>query len=229
MELIKLNNIEKIYGEKENKVTALNKVNLSVNKGELVAIMGSSGSGKSTLLNVIGLLDKPSNGEYILEGNHTNKFNNSSLAKIRNKYFGFVVQSFALINDYTVTENIEIPLEYAKVKAKERRKIIKNLLSKLGLDDKSDKTPKELSGGQCQRVAIARALANNPEVILADEPTGALDQKTGQDVMNKFISLNREGKTVIIVTHDPKIARLCDRIIEIEDGKIIRDNKNNHS
>ena len=225
MELIKLTNIEKTYGTGNNKVVALKDINLEINKGELIAIIGASGSGKSTLLNLLGVLDVKSSGEYFLEGRNITDLNTSELAKLRNKYFGFVVQNFSLINDYTVFQNIQIPLEYRKVKFKERKEIIDKLLVKLGLEEKKNKTPKELSGGQCQRVAIARALSNSPEVILADEPTGSLDQKTGQDIIDNLISLNNEGKTVIIVTHDPSIAAKCNRIIKIEDGRVVEDRK----
>lgn len=221
MEIIKLNNVNKIYSSKQNKVNALNNINLNINKGELIAIVGPSGSGKSTLLNIIGTLDKITDGQYLLKNQQVEKLNISQLSQVRNKTFGFVVQHFALISEYTVFENIEIPLEYAKVKYKDRKEIINSILRKLKLDDKINKSIKELSGGECQRVAIARAIANDPEIILADEPTGALDQKTGQDVMNIFKNLNREGKTVIIVTHDSKIADQCNRIVKIEDGIII--------
>ncbi|MBP2032889.1 putative ABC transport system ATP-binding protein [Clostridium algifaecis] len=220
MEVIKLKDVTKVYHSKNNKVNALNNINLTVNKGELIAITGPSGSGKSTLLNVIGTLDKITYGEYILENRKVDTLSASEVSRIRNKTFGFVVQHFALISDYTVFENIEIPLEYAKIKRNDRKLLINEVVVKLNLDDKINKNIKELSGGQCQRVAIARAIVNNPEIILADEPTGALDQKTGQDVMNIFKDLNKEGKTVIIVTHDYKIASQCNRIIKIEDGYI---------
>lgn len=221
MSLIELNNVHKIYGANSNKVTALHDLNLNINKGDLLAIIGPSGSGKSTLLNIIGTLDTVTKGEYLLNNKNINNLSKSQLCKIRNKTFGFVVQHFALIGDYTVFENIEIPLEYAKVKLKDRKSKIENLLVKLEIQDKMNCITKELSGGQCQRVAIARALANDPEVILADEPTGALDQKTGQAVLDIFKELNKEGKTVIIVTHDYKIANQCTRIIKMQDGNII--------
>lgn len=221
MPLIELNNVHKIYGSNSNKVTALHNLNLKINKGELLAIVGPSGSGKSTLLNIIGTLDTVTQGEYLLDGKNINNLNKLQLAQIRNKTFGFVVQHFALISDYTVFENVEIPLEYAKVKFKNRKSKIENLLVKLEIQNKINCNIKELSGGQCQRVAIARALANNPEIILADEPTGALDQETGQAVLNIFKDLNKEGKTVIIVTHNHKIAEQCTRIIKMQDGNII--------
>lgn len=223
MELLKLLNIDKTYGKGDNKVQALKNINISINKGELIAVVGTSGSGKSTLLNLLGFLDRPTNGKYILENRDVSTLKGLELAKLRNTHFGFVVQNFSLINDYTVFQNIQIPLEYAGKRLKNRHKIVNELLFKLDLQDKKNKTPKELSGGQCQRVAIARALANNPEVILADEPTGSLDQKTGQAVLDILKQLNSEGKTIIIVTHDPKIAAQCTRIINIEDGIIKKD------
>ncbi|WP_147566241.1 ABC transporter ATP-binding protein [Clostridium tyrobutyricum] len=221
MEIIKLKNINKVYNSKNNQVNALKDISLTINKGELIAIVGPSGSGKSTLLNIIGTLDKITDGEYLLRDEQVEKLNNHQLSRLRNKTFGFVVQHFALINDYTVSENIEIPLEYGRVKHSERKILINKVVEKLSLTDKINKNVKELSGGQCQRVAIARAIVNDPEIILADEPTGALDQKTGQDVMNIFKNLNKEGKTVIVVTHDSKIAGQCNRTIKIEDGRIL--------
>lgn len=223
MEIIKLNNVNKVYSSKNNKVNALNNIDLIINKGELVAITGPSGSGKSTLLNIIGTIDKMTSGEYILENKRIDKLKSNEVAQIRNKIFGFVVQHFALISDYTVYENIEIPLEYAKIKNNNRKLMIESIVSKLGLKDKINKNVKELSGGQCQRVAISRAIVNNSKIILADEPTGALDQKTGQKVLDIFKDLNKQGKTVIIVTHDFNIANQCDRIIKLEDGYLKED------
>ncbi|HCL4549347.1 ABC transporter ATP-binding protein [Clostridium botulinum] len=223
MEIIKLNNVNKVYSSKNNNVNALNNIDLIINKGELVAITGPSGSGKSTLLNIIGTIDKITSGEYILKNKRIDKLKSNEAAQIRNKIFGFVVQHFALISDYTVYENIEIPLEYAKIKHNDRKLMIEDIVSKLGLKEKINKNIKELSGGQCQRVAISRAIVNNPEIILADEPTGALDQKTGQKVLDIFKDLNKQGKTVIIVTHDFNIANQCDRIIRLEDGCLKED------
>lgn len=223
MGLINLKNINKKFGIKDTEVLALREVNIEINEGEIIAIVGASGSGKSTLLNIIGTLDNQTTGEYILENKNLKELNKYDLAKLRNKYFGFVVQHFALINDYNVYENIEIPLVYGKVKGNERRKIINQVLTKLDIQDKINKKPTQLSGGQCQRVAIARAIVNNPKIILADEPTGALDKETGEHVMKIFKDLNKEGKTIIIVTHDLSIASQCSRIIRIEDGMIIKD------
>ncbi|RXI48502.1 ABC transporter ATP-binding protein [Clostridium tetani] len=225
MEILKLNNISKIYGMNNNKLNALKDINLTINEGELIAIIGASGSGKSTLLNIMGTLDNSTSGEYMVDGKDINNLNSADLARLRNKYFGFIVQNFALINDYTVYENIEIPLEYGKVKSKDRKKIISETLDILSMKDKMNKTPKQLSGGQCQKVAIARALVNDPRIILADEPTGALDRKTGQDIMEILKKLNRQkGKTIIMVTHNLELATRCDRIIKLQDGKIVEDN-----
>lgn len=226
MEYINLRNIKKTYGKGDAKVAALKDISLKVHIGEFIAIMGASGSGKSTLLNILGCLDKPSEGEYTLNGANITSYSNRKLAKIRNKTFGFVVQYFGLLDDYTVYENVNLPLEYGKTPRRERKKLITAVLEKLGIIQKIKATPKELSGGQNQRVAIARAVVNNPDIILADEPTGALDKKTGEEVMKLFKSLNADGKTVIIVTHDEKIAQQCNRVIKIEDGQIINDTIN---
>lgn len=221
MELIKLNNISKVYGEKDNKFYALKDVNVTINSGELIAIIGPSGSGKSTLLNIIGTLDTYTNGEYILKKENIGGLNGRKLAKYRNSTFGFVVQHFALINEYSVYKNIEVPLKYANISKKTRKERINSVLKTLELEDKSSKYPTQLSGGQCQRVAIARALVNNPDIILADEPTGALDSKTGSVVMDIFRNMNKEGKTVIIITHDENIAKQCNRVIKIIDGQLV--------
>lgn len=223
MVIAELRNITKVYGKAGAKVEALRGINLEIQKGEFIAIMGASGSGKSTLLNILGCLDKATGGEYILNNLNINSYSNRKLAKIRNKTFGFVVQYFGLLDDYNVYENVNVPLEYGRAPRRERKKLIYSVLEKLGIENKVKATPKQLSGGQNQRVAIARAIVNNPDIILADEPTGALDKKTGAEVMQLFKKLNEDGKTVIIVTHDEKIAQQCKRIINIEDGKIISD------
>lgn len=220
MELINLKGIIREYGSGENIVHALRGVDLSINSGELIAIMGPSGSGKTTLLNILGCLDSPNLGEYILNGINITKLKQKDLASIRNSKFGFVVQSFALVDDYTIYENIKIPLDYNSNKVKNKKLKIKEILKMLSIEEKINKYPTELSGGQCQRVAIARALVNNPDIILADEPTGALDKEIGEQVMGIFKEINKSGKTVIIVTHDLNIASQCSRIINIEDGKI---------
>jgi putative ABC transport system ATP-binding protein len=223
MSLIKLDNITKEYGQGDAKVVAINDISLTINKGEMIAIMGASGSGKSTLLNIIGCLDVITNGSYKLNNNEIGNFNNNKLARVRNKIFGFVVQYFALIDDYTVYQNISLPLEYSKVNRKERNDKIIKTLNMLNIIEKRNKLPIQLSGGQNQRVAIARAIVNNPDIILADEPTGALDKNNGLEVLKLLKELNDEGKTVIIVTHDEKVAKVCKRLITIEDGKIEND------
>lgn len=220
MELIKMKSIERFYGTGENKVNALRGLDLSINNGELVAIVGPSGSGKTTLLNILGCLDSPNKGEYFINNIDVSNLNQKELANIRNSRFGFVVQNFALLDDYTVYENIKIPLDYSNIKIKDKKEKIINVLKKLNIEDKINKYPTELSGGQCQRVAIARALVNNPDIILADEPTGALDREMGQQVIDIFKEINNDSKTIIIVTHDSNIASQCDRIITIEDGRI---------
>lgn len=217
MGLIKMKSIERKYGKKENTIKALGKIDLEVNKGDLIAIMGPSGSGKTTLLNILGCLDLADSGDYILDNINISNLKPKELASIRNSKFGFVVQTFALLDDYTVYENVKIPLDYNKNK---KEKIIA-VLEKLSIEDKINKYPTELSGGQCQRVSIARALVNEPDIILADEPTGALDKDMGQQVMDIFKEINKEGKTIIIVTHDINIASQCNKIIKIEDGNLI--------
>lgn len=219
MNRLELRNITKIYG-KNNENYALNDVSLSIEKGDFIAIMGPSGSGKSTLLNIIGCLDIPTSGEYIIDNFNVKELNNRKLANLRNSTFGFVVQYFALIDNKSVYDNVKLPLEYAKVKRKDKKEKVLSVLKSLNIDMKLNNIPKELSGGQCQRVAIARALVNEPNIILADEPTGALDSVTGQEVINILKELNKSGKTIIIVTHDEKIAAQADRIIKIIDGKI---------
>ena len=221
MSYIELKNITKIYGSKDNQLFALDNVNLSIMKGEMIAIMGPSGSGKSTLLNIMGTLSVPTSGTYILGSIDMSNLGGMQTAKFRNNHVGFVVQNFALIDNYTVSQNIEIPMLYAGFSKVLRTKRIKELLNQLNISGKEKALPSELSGGQCQRVAIARALSNNPNIILADEPTGASDKKNGEEIMRIFEELNKEGKTIIIVTHNEEIAKRCQRIIYMEDGKIV--------
>lgn len=223
MEQIILKNVSKTYGKEDAKVEALKNIDLEIRNGEMVAIMGTSGSGKSTLLNIIGCLDIATVGDYYLADENIKSYSERKLAKIRNKTFGFIVQYFGLLDDYTTYENIQIPLEYAKVPRKKRKLLVGNVMDKLKIREKIDKFPTELSGGQNQRVAIARALVNDPNIILADEPTGALDKRNSEEVMDILKNLNHEGKTVIVVTHDEKVAMQCKRIIFIEDGEIISD------
>lgn len=224
MNIIELRNVCKTFGKDECMVNALKNVNLKIEEGEMIAIVGPSGSGKSTLLNVIGCLDTIDQGMYLLNNEKINDFNNRKLSKLRNKTFGFIVQYFALIDDYTVYENIKLPLMYSKVVRKNDKQAIDRLLNYLKISDKKNCYPSEISGGQSQRTAIARALVNDPQIILADEPTGALDSKTGQEVIDLFEKLNKEGKTIIIVTHDLNIAKRCKRIVRIEDGMIKEEN-----
>lgn len=220
MSLLKIENLSKTFTAAENKVVALNSINLSIEKGEIIAIVGPSGSGKSTLLNILGLLDTLDTGTYEINGIDVKNLKDSDLASYRNKHFGFIVQHFALINHFSVYDNVEIPLEYGHVKKSLRKEMILNTLDKLGLSAKKNILCKNLSGGQAQRVAIARALINNPEVILADEPTGSLDSKTSQEIINLLKEINKQGKTVIIITHDNTVAMQCDKIINIIDGNL---------
>lgn len=222
MELIKLEKVSKIYGQGEKEVKALREGNLTINKGELIAIMGVSGSGKTTLLNVLGCLDNLTEGKYYLERNDIGVLEDKELSALRNKMFGFVVQDFALINEYSVYQNMRIPLDYSDVsmKGKEKKEKVRVIADSLGIEDKLNRKPTELSGGQKQRVAIGRAIINSPEVILADEPTGALDSMTGNEIFSILKELNDGGKTIIIVTHDLNLAKKCQRIINIEDGII---------
>lgn len=200
--------------------TVLKGIDLSVEKGEFLAVLGPSGSGKSTLMNIIGCLDVPTSGEYILGGRKIGNEDEKTLAIIRNKEIGFIFQSFFLMQRQTALENVKMPLIYANMSEKEQNARAEEMLSKVGLASKKDYYPNQLSGGQQQRVAIARALANNPTILLADEPTGALDQKTGKAVMELFHELNEDGRTIIMITHDAKIASHAKRIVKILDGNI---------
>ncbi len=221
--LIKLKHISKVYDIDGNAFKANNDINLNINKGELVSIVGPSGSGKSTLMNIIGCLSTPSSGTYILDNMEVQKLNENKLSSIRNKEIGFIFQKYNLISKLSVKENVELPLIYKKVKKRERDMIVDEMLTKLGIKSKENKYPGQLSGGECQRVAIARALATNPNIILADEPTGSLDSKNGHQILDIILNLNKEGKTVIIITHDMSIALNCRRIIRLMDGKIVSD------
>jgi len=221
MALIKLNKIKKIYDQgEENEFHALDGINLEIGKGDFVAIMGVSGSGKSTLMNIIGCLDKPTSGVYFLEGDEIEKKSSSELVKIRRNKIGFVFQNFNLLPRMQAVKNVELPLVYKGVRPKKRRQIAKKMLEEVGLGNRIRHRPNMLSGGEQQRVAIARALVNNPSVLLADEPTGNLDSKSGSQVMDLLSKLHKEGTTIIVVTHDPKIAAKTDRVIKINDGII---------
>lgn len=220
--VIKTENLNKIYGGSVP-YHALHDINIEIKRGEMLAIMGTSGSGKSTLMNILGCLDRPTSGNYLLNGKNISEYSDNALAKTRNKELGFVFQNFNLLPRYSSQKNVELPLLYASISKRERENNSKNALIRVGLGDKLQNRPNELSGGQKQRVAIARAIVNNPSILMADEPTGALDSKTSIDVMNIFQKLNLEGITIIIVTHEPDIAGYCKRIIRMQDGRIIED------
>lgn len=222
--LVELTNICKYYASGEVEVRALDGVDLTINQGEFLSILGPSGSGKSTLMNMLGCLDKPTNGEYLLGGQNVASLTANALAGIRNQKIGFVFQSFNLL-EYATVDNVALPLVYSGIKAKERRQRAAKLLEQVGLGDRLDHKPNQLSGGQKQRVAIARALVNDPQIILADEPTGALDSKSGAEIEALFNQLHAEGRTLIIVTHDNALAERTKRIITIKDGKVISDRK----
>ncbi len=220
--VVKLSKINKIYQTGEVSFQALKDINLEVKKGEFVAIIGASGSGKSTLMNLIGLLDHPTSGSYTLDGEDSSHLKEGKLAGIRNKKIGFVFQSFNLLSRTSAIDNVALPLIYAKVASSERMERAKQALLQVGLSEKLNSHPNQLSGGQQQRVAIARALVTNPEIILADEPTGNLDSKSGVEIMKIFHKLNAEGKTIIMITHEDDIARNARRIIRLKDGEIIK-------
>lgn len=221
--VIEIENMTKVYKMGETEVHALNGVSLTINEGEYVAIIGTSGSGKSTLMNMIGLLDKPSTGSYRIRGTETSKLSQSRMADMRNKEIGFVFQRFNLLARTDARRQVELPLFYAGVGARQASKMATAALERVGLGDRTHHRPDELSGGQQQRVAIARALVNRPSILLADEPTGALDTKTGEEVMGLFEELNQQGMTLIVVTHDMEVAEQAQRIVTLRDGKIISD------
>lgn len=218
--MIKINQLSKIYEGDDYRIAALDSISLKIDEGEYVAIMGPSGSGKTTLLNIIGCMDSPTEGDYFLNNKNISKLSGRELTKIRKEYISFVFQNFALMPDYTAYENVEVPLLAANVSRKERKDRIFKIMQQLGVESLINKLPSQMSGGQQQRVAIARALVSDNPLILADEPTGALDQKTSQDLMDLFDAIHGNGHTVILITHDPGVAKRADRIIEIVDGKI---------
>ena len=223
--MLEINQLHKSYSIGDSKLHVLKGIDLSVNQGEMVAIMGSSGSGKSTLLNIIGMLDEADEGAYILDQVPIKKLTEKKAAIYRNKFLGFIFQSFNLINYKNALENVALPLYYQGLKRKERQEKARFHLEKVGLLDWETHLPSELSGGQKQRVAIARALASDPKLILADEPTGALDTTTSYDIMAFLQQLNNEGKTILIVTHEEDIAAMCKRIVRLRDGVIMEDKK----
>lgn len=222
--IIEIENLKKIYDTGSIQVEALKSVNLNVDKNEYVAIMGASGSGKSTLMNIIGCLDRMTSGRYILDGEDVSTLNDTQLAEIRNKKIGFVFQAFNLLPRLTALGNVELPMIYAGIPSSQRHKRAKEALEKVGLSERMHHKPNELSGGQKQRVAIARALVNNPAILLADEPTGNLDTKSSIEIMDIFESLNDEGVTIVMVTHEPDIAAHTKRNVVFRDGEIISDN-----
>lgn len=223
--MIQLKKISKSYKQGKEQVPVLHNIDLTIGQGEYVSIMGPSGSGKSTIMNIIGCLDTPTSGEYTLDGIDMLAGKNNELATIRNRFIGFVFQSFNLLPRSTALENVELPLIYAKVEKKERKERAIEALEKVGLGDRLHFRPTQLSGGQKQRVAIARAIVNNPKFVLADEPTGALDSKSSEQVMEIFTKLNQEGVTVVLVTHEQEIAVHTNRTIFLRDGRILKDER----
>lgn len=219
--MIQLTDITKIYEGSDYKTTALDQIHLTVNSGDFIAIMGPSGSGKTTLLNVIGCMDSPTKGTYLLMGEDVSGYSSKKLTEIRKNHISFVFQNFALMPDYTIYENIEVPLLAKNIKRGLRKAVIEEKMELLGIKGLGKKLPSQVSGGQQQRAAIARALAAENPIILADEPTGALDQQTSCELMGIFRKLNRDGKTIIVITHDAKVAEYADRVIQIMDGKIV--------
>lgn len=218
--MLDLKNIKKYFKMGDEEIKALDDISLMVNKGEYLSIIGPSGSGKSTLMNIIGLLDIPDSGEYLLDGVNIKEMSDSALAKLRNQKIGFVFQNFNLLPKLTAWENVQVPLVYAGISAKDSKKIAYEYLEKVGLKGREHHFPNQLSGGQQQRVAIARALVNKPEIILADEPTGALDSKNGIEIKKLLKDLNKEGQTIILITHDNSMAEEAERIVRISDGKL---------
>lgn len=223
MSLIEIRDMYKIYNPGENEVRAIDGVNLTIEHGEFVAIIGQSGSGKSTLMNMLGLLDIPTSGKYLLNGKDVDGLTDDELSEIRNKEIGFIFQGFNLITSLTAVENVELPLVYRGMRKDERNELAVSALNRVGLSHRLDHLPKQMSGGQQQRVAIARAVAARPPIILADEPTGNLDSHSGIEVMKILHELHEEGRTIILITHDNEIANEAQRVIRIQDGQIVSD------
>jgi putative ABC transport system ATP-binding protein len=225
--MINLNQFSRVFRTADVETTALNDINLNVGKGEFLAIMGPSGCGKSTLLSILGMLDSPTRGSYYFLGQDIATHNEKALAKIRKESLGFVFQSFNLIDDLTVFENVALPLQYQKISASERKQRVTAMLKRMQIEHRADHLPQQLSGGQQQRVAVARALVIKPKLILADEPTGNLDSTNGEEVMSMLCDLNKEGTTVIMVTHSESDAQYADRVVRLLDGKIVSDTNEN--
>jgi len=224
--MITLHNLSRIFRTQDVETTALSNIYLTVKEGEFVAIMGPSGCGKSTLLSILGMLDSPSAGSFEFSGQDISAFNEVKLAELRKSSIGFVFQSFNLIDELTVFENVELPLHYQKISKTERKQRVEAILKRVGIDHRGDHLPQQLSGGQQQRVAVARALVINPKLILADEPTGNLDSKNGDEVMTMLRELNKEGTTVVMVTHDEKEGNYADRLVRLLDGQVMLDKAN---
>lgn len=227
--MITLTNLTKVFRTKDLETTALHNIQLQINAGDFVAIMGPSGCGKSTLLTILGMLDSPSAGSYQFAGTDISQYSEKQLAQLRKANLGFVFQSFNLIDELTVAENVALPLQYLSVSKAEREQRVTAMLQRVGLDHRADHLPQQLSGGQQQRVAIARALVINPKLILADEPTGNLDSKNGEEVMAMLRTLNREGTTVVMVTHSEKEGAYADRVVKMLDGQILLDRQNSQA
>ncbi len=224
--MIQLNQIQRVFRTEDVETTALNNISLTINQGEFVAIMGPSGCGKSTLLSILGMLDSPTSGSFLFAGRDIANYSEKQLAELRKANIGFVFQSFNLIDELTVAENVELPLQYLNIGKAERTARVAAILERVGIDHRADHLPQQLSGGQQQRVAVARALVINPQLILADEPTGNLDSKNGQEVMQMLRDLNREGTTVIMVTHSEREGAYADRLVRMLDGQILLDRAN---
>jgi putative ABC transport system ATP-binding protein len=224
--LIRTRDLTKVYLMGETEVRALDQVSVDIERGEFVAIMGPSGSGKSTFMNVLGCLDRPTGGQYVLDGKNVSEMSNDELAQVRNRHIGFVFQQFNLLARTPAIENVELPLVYGGIEKKARAEKAKAMLDRVGLGERIHHYPSQLSGGQQQRVAIARALVTAPLLILADEPTGALDSRTSLEIMALLQQLNRQGMTVVVVTHEPDIARFAGRILGFRDGRVVQDERN---
>jgi len=224
--MIKLTNLSRVFRTQDVETTALSNINLTVNEGDFLAIMGPSGCGKSTLLSILGMLDSPTSGNFDFAGTDIAGYSEKQLAEIRKESIGFVFQSFNLIDELTVYENVELPLQYQKISKSERKQRVETILKRVGIDHRGEHLPQQLSGGQQQRVAVARALVINPKLILADEPTGNLDSKNGDEVMAMLRELNREGTTVIMVTHSEKEGAYADRLVRLLDGQVMLDKAN---